>query len=324
MSESTTGVMLGCSSHSPLIVINPVDTPDSLAIDAEIADFRKRVEAFSPDYIVMFANDHFASFHYSNMPAYCVGVAAEAMADIGGTPGKIPSVSTEAIALVDYLRKAGFDPAISYKMMLDHGFSQPIARLVGAIDRYPLIPIFISVFTQPLIPYGRSRQIGEAVGRYIAASGKRVLVMAGGGLSHQVEFIYPSPENASAEIYGWQLDGDAGGGMSAHQWFGRLDEIHHEGVAMIKDGRLTASDLRLNPEFDQDFLGRLAAGDLEGMDAWDQNEVVAQAGIGGLEIHGWIAARAAFAAAGGGTVEASYHTMVDYGVGYGFARSTTP
>jgi Catalytic LigB subunit of aromatic ring-opening dioxygenase len=145
--DRNSSVMLGCSSHSPLIVINPVDTPDSPAIDAEIADFRKQVEAFDPDYIVMFANDHFANFHYSNMPAYCVGVAAEAMADIGGTPGKIPSVSTEAVALVDYLRKAGFDPAISYKMMMDHGFSQPIARLVGAIDRYPLIPIFISVFT---------------------------------------------------------------------------------------------------------------------------------------------------------------------------------
>jgi hypothetical protein len=26
------------------------------------------------------------------------------------------------------LRKAGFDPAISCRMMLDHGFSQPIAR----------------------------------------------------------------------------------------------------------------------------------------------------------------------------------------------------
>jgi hypothetical protein len=119
-----------------------------------------------------------------------------------------------------------------------------------------------------------------------------------------------------------RLDGDTGGGMNSHQWFERLDEIHHEGVAMIKDGRLTGSDLRLNPDFDQDFLARLAAGDLEGMDAWDQDEVIARAGIGGLEIHGWIAARAAFAAAGGGTVAASYRTMVDYGVGYGFACST--
>ena len=42
MSESATSVMLGCSSHSPLIVINPVDTPDSLAIDAEIADLDRK------------------------------------------------------------------------------------------------------------------------------------------------------------------------------------------------------------------------------------------------------------------------------------------
>ena len=324
MPKAASNIMLGCSSHSPLIVINPIDTSETRAIEIEVADFRKRVEAFNPDYIVMFANDHFANFHYSNMPAYCVGVASEAIDDIGGTPGKIPGSKDDAIALIEYVRNAGFDPAVSYKMMLDHGFSQPLARLVGGIGRYPLIPIFTSVFTRPLIPYGRSRRFGEAVGRYIASSGKRVLIMAGGGISHEVDFIYPALGNATPEIYGWQLDGEAGGGMSAQEWFTRLDDIHHEAVAMIKDGRLTATELRLNSEFDQDFLNRLAAGDLESMDAWDQSEVVAKAGIGGLEIHGWIAARAAFAAAGGGAVEAAYHQMVGYGVGYGFAHSVTP
>jgi 2,3-dihydroxyphenylpropionate 1,2-dioxygenase len=321
MSQAMPRVMLGCSSHSPLIKINPVETPDARAIEMEIAAFQEQVERFNPDYIVMFANDHFANFHYSNMPAYCVGTAAEAINDIGGVPGKMPAATEDAITLVEHVRKAGFDPAISYKMMVDHGFSQPLARLVGAIDRYPFIPIFTSVFTRPLIPYRRSRQFGEAVGRFIAESGKRVLIMAGGGISHEVEFIYPSPGNASPEIYGWQLDGDAGGGMTATQWFQRLDEIHHEGVAMINDGRLTAKDLRLNPVFDRDFLKRLSSGNLKSMDEWDQAEVVAKAGIGGLEIHGWIAARAAFTAAGGGAVETSYYQMTDYGVGYGFARS---
>jgi hypothetical protein len=57
--------MFACVSHSPLIVVRKRE-PEV----ADNAALRARVEAFAPDYILMFSNDHFASFHYSNMPVF--------------------------------------------------------------------------------------------------------------------------------------------------------------------------------------------------------------------------------------------------------------
>ena len=50
-----------------------------------------------------------------------------------------------------------------------------------------------------------------------------------------------------------------------------------------------------------------------------QDELVAKAGIGALEVHNWISARAAFTAAGGRSVETHYDLVPDYAVGYALA-----
>lgn len=319
--SNATQVMFGCVSHSPLIVVRKRVPNVEPRILADCAAFRAKVEAFKPDYIVFFSNDHYAGFHYSNMPAFCVGTAAEAVNDIGGTPGKIPVPEEAAMALVAHLRDCDFDPAISYKMRVDHGFSQPLARLLGGIDRWPVVPIFISPFTPPLIAYRRTRHFGEAVGRFIGASGKRVLIMGSGGISHHPARYYPLAADADPAVYGWQLDGEAGGTMTAEQWFDRLHTMHHDGAQAVADGRRTVADMRLNREFDEDFLARIADARLDSMDDWDQQEIIASAGVGALEIHNWVAARAAHAAAGGGAVETRYDLVVEYAVGYAMAQS---
>jgi 2,3-dihydroxyphenylpropionate 1,2-dioxygenase len=314
-------VMFGCVSHSPIIVIRKNMPAVETRLLAQCAAFKARVEAFDPDYIVMFSNDHFASFHYANMPAFCIGTACEAVADVGGTPGKIPVPEETAMALVDYLRRADFDPAISYHMRVDHGFSQPLSRLLGGIDRWPVIPIFTSVFTRPFISFRRSRLFGEAVGRFVAAGGQRVLILGSGGLSHHPAHYFPLRQDADPKVYGWQLDGQAGGTMTEAEWFNRLLTMHHEGAEKIVAGTRTIADMRLNPAFDQEVLGNIAAGRLAAMDQWDHTEIVAKAGVGALEIQHWIAARAAFGAAGGGAIATNYDMVADYAVGYALAQS---
>jgi len=314
-------VMFGAVSHSPIIVVRSREPEVEPRLLAECAAFRARVAEFNPDFVVMFSNDHFASFHYANMPAFCIGTAAEAVDDVGGTPGKIPVPEAEAIALTAYLRENDFDPAISYKMRVDHGYSQPLKRLFGAIDRYPLIPIFTSVFTNPLISFRRSRLFGETVGRWAKATGKRVLFLGSGGLSHHPAHYFPLPQDAAPEVYGWQLDGEAGGTMTAEQWFGRLDDMHHEGADAIVAGTRTEAAMRLNSAWDQEFLSYIASGNLAPVDDWDRSWMLVNAGIGSFEIPNWISARAAYSAAGGGAVETHYDKVVDYAVGYALAES---
>ena len=315
--------MFGAVSHSPLILIRPEAPADEPKIQALNDRFRAEVEKLDPEQIVFFGNNHFAGFHYSNMPPYCIGTRCEAVDDLGGTPGTIPVPEADAIALVDYLRNEGFDPAISYKMMVDHGFTQPLARLLGGIDKYPLIPVFISVFTPPLMRYRRSRLIGEAVGRFIAQSGKRTLIMGTGGISHHPVRYFPIMGTAEEKVFGYQLDGERGGTMSDEQWFKRFADMHIEGAQMVADGLRTAQDMRMNPDFDLDFLRRIAEAPLEEMDDWDQAELIEKAGVGSLELHTWIAAAAAFRVnAGVAPLTTFYSPTVEYGTGYGMAFSS--
>ena len=315
-------LMLGCVSHSPIIVVRKHMPEVEPRLIEECLAFRARVEAFNPDYIVMFSNDHFANFHYSNMPGFCIGTACEAVDDVGGTPGKIPVPEQAAMELAEYVRRAGFDPAISYQMRVDHGSSQPLNRLLGGIDRWPLIPIFISAFTRPFVQFHRARLFGEAVGRFIATTGKRVLILGSGGLSHHPEHYYPMRENADPVVYGWQLNGEAAGTMTEEQWFKRLLTMHVEGAHAIVAGTRTVADMRLNADFDHQVLEYITSGNLAPMDDWNHLEIVAKAGVGALEILNWIAARAAFSAAGGGAVTARYDMVVDYAVGYALAQSS--
>lgn len=321
--------MFGCVSHSPLIAIRPKAPPQEPDILAHCEAFRAQVEAFRPDRILFFTNNHFAGFHYANMPAYCVGTRAFAVPDLGGVAGEIPVPSEDSIALIEHLRSEGFDPGISYKMSLDHAVSQPLQRLIGAIDRYPLIPLFISVFTPPLMRFRRSRLIGEAVGRWIAAgaaAGQRTLIMGSGGISHHPVRYFPLMGTAEPRVHGYQLEGERGGTMTDEQWFTRFADMHIEGAEMVLDGRRTAKDMRFNEAFDTDFLDRLCAGDLASMDHWDPAELVEKAGVGALELHLWIAAMAAYRTVAGATTgtaaaEASlvryYAATPEYGTAYG-------
>jgi len=317
-------VMLGCVSHSPIILVRAHEPEVEPRLIAECAAFRARVEEFNPDYIVLFSNDHFASFHYANMPVFCIGTECEAVDDVGGTAGKIPVPEDTAMALVDFVRKQDFDPAISYHMRVDHGFSQPLNRLLGGVDRFPLIPIWSSAFTRPFVSFRRMRLFGEAVGRFIAQetqAGKRILILGSGGLSHHPAHYFPLRQDADPKVYAWQLDGEAGGTMTEDQWFNRLLTMHHQGAEAIVAGTRTIADMRLNPEFDRTVLAYIASGDLAPMDHWDHIEIVAKAGVGALEIANWIAARAAFTTAGGGSVSARYDMVPDYAVGYALAQS---
>ena len=91
---------------------------------------------------------------------------------------------------------------------------------------------------------------------------------------------------------------------------------------MLVDGRRTRADLKLNPAVDALFLDILASGDLTRVDALDPDWMVAEAGIGTLELHTWVAAAAAHAAAGGTPpVVDLYSEALEYGIAVGMMHS---
>lgn len=317
--------MLACVSHSPIIMIRakaPADEPAILRLYERCAETIKR---FDPELVIVFGSDHFAGFFLDTMPAYCIGLAGEAVADVGGFSGKLNVPADTARALLLHVRASGFDPAVSYRMTVDHAFSQPIHRLTGALDRYPVIPIFIGALVPPFMSFARSRDFGAAVGQFVKSMGKRTLMIGSGGLSHHPTRYYPLVGQASPEVAAWQMSGERAGTFSAEQWHQKLYDDHIEGADMLISGQRTAQDIRLNADFDRWFMARFAAGDTDALVRMPPDEAFEKAGIGSLELHTWIASLAAQQAAGGVLpTQQCYSPTLEYGIGYGMAFSPQP
>jgi hypothetical protein len=139
------------ASHSPLLDFPAKESPAVLNVRAALAATRARIEGFDPDLVVLFGVDHYGGQHMACMPSFCVGVEATALADVGGTPGRLDVPRDLAIQAVGAIRKAGVDTAVSYDMAVDHGFSQALSRLLGGVDRYPVLPIFVSCIQPPYV-----------------------------------------------------------------------------------------------------------------------------------------------------------------------------
>ena len=281
------------------------------------------MRAFDPGIAFVFGADHYAGFHLNAMPGFCIGRGtAAAVDDVGGFPGPLDVDREAGLGLLKFLRGAGFDPGQSLRMTVDHGFSQTMKNVLGALDACPCVPVFISAMTTPFLAFRRSRALGAAVGRYAATLDRRVLFLASGGLSHHPARYYPPLGEGPPEIEAWQMAGSAGGSFTDAEWFETLLDMHVEGARMLADGRRSRADVRLNPEIDRAFLDILSSGDLAALDSWDVSALVESAGIGFTEVHGWIAAAAANLACGGSAPAVDfYRDALEYAIGYAIVHA---
>jgi 2,3-dihydroxyphenylpropionate 1,2-dioxygenase len=311
-----------CASHSPLMYCYARAPDCHDAVDRIFAERARAIRVFDPELVFVFGPDHFNGFFMRLMPAFCLGTRCRAVADIGGFGGTLDVPAKTAIECVAHVRRTGVDLAVSYDMTVDHGFSQTMHRVLGAVDARPAIPVFINAIAEPYVPFRRSRLLGEAIGQFAAVNGGRVLFLASGGLSHNPTRYYPRYGTGEQEVTEYQLQGGVAGGMNEQRWLLRLDVMHREGAEMLASGKRTRADLKLNPELDRRFLEILTTGELERMDEWDPVWLVEQAGIGSLEVHAWLAAAAAHRAAGGARPSVDlYAEALEYGIAFGIAHA---
>ena len=312
-----------CASHSPLLYCFAKAPDDWDALQAAFRQREAAAQAFDADLVIAFGADHFNGFFLKLMPAFCIGLKADAVGDIGGFEGRLDVPENDATDLVHYLRSQDLDPAVSTDMTIDHAFSQTINNMLGGLDAKPVIPIFINAIAEPFVPFRRTRLLGEAVGRFAVASGKKVLFLASGGMSHNPRRYYPALGEGTPEITAWQRSGgDYPESLSHQQYLDLLEEMHHEGAEMIVRGERTAADMKLNAEADERFLDVFCGNRLEEFDGWDPHELVAEAGIGSMELHTWIAAGAAQKAAGGSApVRDFYAVAPELGIACGITHA---
>lgn len=302
---------LHCLSHTPLV--GYVD-PEQAVLDevnGTIADARARIAAFDPELVVLFAPDHYNGFFYDVMPAFCIGMGATAIGDFQSAAGPLDVPRDIAEACANAVLDAGVDAAVSYRMQVDHGFAQPLEYLLGGLAQKPVIPVFINSVAVPLPGFARARQLGEAIGHFARGTGKRVLILGSGGLSHQP----PVPELAHVDARMADRLMGSGRDLPAIERQARQERVISAAEGFVRDQHTLHP---LNPAWDNHFLDLLEQRRFGELDAMGNAELSTLAGKSTHEVKTWVAAFAALAAFGDyQTSERYYRPIPEWIAGFG-------
>ena len=186
------GVYAAC--HGPLIVRMWDTLPGSVRerLDASFAELGRRIHAARPDVLIVVSPDHWVNFFLDNLPSICIGVgdthAGPPEPWLAAYPHK-QMVGHAALAqhMAGHAFGHGFEPAVSYRLALDHGFCIPLWR--SALDPMPaILPVIINTVEPPLLAPQRCLDFGACIAGAVRAFpvGLRVAVLGTGGLSHSI------------------------------------------------------------------------------------------------------------------------------------------
>lgn len=139
-------------SHSPLIGLNDPAPDVLIRVGEAFATAKEFVREFAPDLVVLYVSDHYNGFFYKEMPPCCMATAAAAVGDFGSLSGPLSVDGAVAQRLAEGVLARGIDLTISSRMVVDHGFAQPLEILFGGIDRVPVVPVFVNGGRYPAVP----------------------------------------------------------------------------------------------------------------------------------------------------------------------------
>lgn len=302
-------VLLQCLSHSPLMYANRAPAEVERDVHAALQARREEIEQFRPELVVLFAPDHFNGFFYDAMPPFCIGAAAESIGDYGTEGGAFSVPAAVSVSCVEAMLESGFDVSLSYRMRVDHGFSQPMQLLCGSLARYPVLPVFVNSAAPPRPSCRRVLHMGEAVGQFLAEhhGDRRVLIIGSGGISHDPPI--PAIASAPPEVRDRLIGGrDAPPDVQ----LAKEKRVIQAGIdfaaasPMVGGGAL----LPLNPGWDQQILETLRDGSLDAAGLWADDWITAKGGRGGHEIRAWIAAFGCLSAFGRYEAEICFYKAI--------------
>ncbi len=281
---------LAALSHAPTFGL--VDPGDGVReeLDAALDDLGSFARDFAPELTIIFGPDHFNGVFYDMMPSFCVGAQAAGVGDWGTEVRPLPVDPGYARRLAAAVMDAGVDVARSERLDVDHGVVQPLEFLYGRGFTEPVVPVVVNCVGLPLGPVRRARLLGDAVGRFALADGRRTLIVASGGLSHDPPV--PVFDDATPERAAGLIDGR---GVTPEQRAERERHILTTASRNLAGERLMRD---INPEFDALVMRTLADGELERTDGWTGDGLASEGGSGAQEIRCWIAAFSALRVAG--------------------------
>lgn len=142
--------------------------------------------------LVVIYNDHMNYFDLSTYPTFAIGMAGHfPQADEGYGKRPFPGMDGDpdfAWPVARSLVESGFDLTFCQELELDHGVYSWLPYLFDPPWPLKALPIAVNMLMQPVPTPRRLRQLGEALREAILADGRdeRVVVLATGGMSHQI------------------------------------------------------------------------------------------------------------------------------------------
>src|SRR5215468_2692897 len=188
---------LGLATSHLAHIVNARALGDARQVAAFDAGYRRLANALddaAPDVSLIISAEHVNKFFIDNMPAFAIGMfdafsgPIEARTRDFGVPyRRVPSDLRLARHLIERGLDEGVDWAVIESWEVDHGFMVPLFKL-DPDARHPMVPIFINCAAPPLPSprrcYAVGRWLADAIDRW--DGGKRVAMIATGGLSHSV------------------------------------------------------------------------------------------------------------------------------------------
>ena len=182
------------ASHGPLIVRNwdVLSEACKATLTAAFDELGRRINAVGADVLIVISPDHWVNFFMDNLPSICVGVGETHDGPpepwLAAFPHKqMAGHASLAQHIVERAFIRGFEPSVSYKLALDHGFCIPLWK-AGVVPLPAIVPIILNTVEPPFPNVSRCFELGTALREAIEsfAGDTRVAMLATGGLSHSI------------------------------------------------------------------------------------------------------------------------------------------
>ncbi|MES2412186.1 MAG: 3-carboxyethylcatechol 2,3-dioxygenase [Pseudomonadota bacterium] len=297
-------------SHTPLLGLAHLDPAVEAQLMGSIDLARQHVLRWAPDRIVLIGPDHYNGFFNELMPTFCIGTAASSVGDYLMPSGPLNVDEKFALQAADFLMDEGFDPAVSRRMRIDHGFSQPLQLLWGSLATPPVLPVFVNALAPPSMPrVRRCRDLGVALGRFLDGVPGRTLLIGSGGLSHEPPV--PTMEHPDPQVRDRiTLRSDLTEATRA----AKIKGVIAAGLALASG---ESAMKPLNSAWDQRWMDGLEQGDLGFFDSYTEAGITAEAGLSAHESKAWLIGRAALPPGVRGCAFRRYQAIDELIAGFG-------
>jgi 2,3-dihydroxyphenylpropionate 1,2-dioxygenase len=303
-------IVLGVgASHSTLMNTHwdqVVHVEDARRFRDALGHARDAVAAARPDAAIIIGSNHFRGFWLDMIPAFTLGVGEVIASGEAKTPSGPQRTDPKfAQALAEHLVDSGTEVAISARLQIDHGQTHAMQYLLPDLD-IPVVPLVVNVFAAPLPRIDRCMELGRNIAAAVNAlpDERRVVVIASGGLSHQLpwptDWRDPHGEDEEFLVQAW---------LNGRGDWERYDARRREII--------TAAQPAIFTEFDHEFLTELEQGGLERYAALSTEDIAKVAGNGGQELRTWLTMAAALRFAPGRSL--GYSPMPEWLTGMGAA-----